>query len=268
MIHAELDIRHTRKHMPTRRVALAGMHLPTAGSADGLVLVDAVLRTFLPRIDPEQRSTLNRVISQARAGELQIPGISLRYRLQIDQHGLDRSLHRIVEEVVPGFEQLPEGQRPVQRVIELDTHGPADPQVLGVVLAANAMPPMARQAMFVVIERALRALHQPPLGYHLRFLEDGVARDAPPIAGRGGAVYDDGARWANVAPEERWAMEVLGLRPEMRIERSDVQQRFRRLLRMAHPDQGAEDAGAAERIAELTEAREILLIARRFEAQR
>jgi DnaJ-class molecular chaperone len=54
-------------------------------------------------------------------------------------------------------------------------------------------------------------------------------------------------------------MEVLGLKAEMKIERDDVQKRFRRLLRAAHPDHGAESAGAAERIAELTEARELLL---------
>jgi curved DNA-binding protein CbpA len=54
-------------------------------------------------------------------------------------------------------------------------------------------------------------------------------------------------------------MEVLGLRAGIRIDREDVQRRFRRLLRLAHPDHGAADAGAAERIAELAEARELLL---------
>ena len=54
-------------------------------------------------------------------------------------------------------------------------------------------------------------------------------------------------------------MEVLGLRSGMAVERDDVQHRFRRLVRLAHPDHGAEDHGAAERIAELTDAREVLL---------
>ena len=45
----------------------------------------------------------------------------------------------------------------------------------------------------------------------------------------------------------------------MAIERDDVQRRFRRLVRLAHPDHGGESAGAAERIAELAEARELLL---------
>jgi curved DNA-binding protein CbpA len=54
-------------------------------------------------------------------------------------------------------------------------------------------------------------------------------------------------------------MEVLGLHSGHAIERDDVQRRFRRLIRLAHPDHGAESAGAAERMAELSEARELLL---------
>ena len=54
-------------------------------------------------------------------------------------------------------------------------------------------------------------------------------------------------------------MEVLGLSSDMAVARDDVQQRFRRLVRLAHPDHGAVNAGAAERIAELTDAREVLL---------
>jgi hypothetical protein len=67
------------------------------------------------------------------------------------------------------------------------------------------------------------------------------------------------AAWRGVPAERRWAMEVLGVRAGARIDREDVQRRFRRLLRLAHPDHGAADTGAAERIAELAEARELLL---------
>ncbi len=65
--------------------------------------------------------------------------------------------------------------------------------------------------------------------------------------------------WAGVPSERRWAMEVLGLQVGHAIERDDVQKRFRRLVRLAHPDHGGESAGAAERMAELAEARELLL---------
>ena len=54
-------------------------------------------------------------------------------------------------------------------------------------------------------------------------------------------------------------MEVLGLQAGHTIERDDVQRRFRRLVRLAHPDHGGESTGAAERMAELSEAREVLL---------
>ncbi len=69
----------------------------------------------------------------------------------------------------------------------------------------------------------------------------------------------DAAKWAGIPSERRWAMEVLGLRADMKVDRTDIQKRFRRLLRTAHPDHGGEHVGAAERIAELTEARELLL---------
>jgi hypothetical protein len=65
--------------------------------------------------------------------------------------------------------------------------------------------------------------------------------------------------WAGIPSERRWAMELLGPNDGLSIERDDVQQRFRRLARLAHPDHGAGSSGAAERIAELSEARELLL---------
>ena len=64
--------------------------------------------------------------------------------------------------------------------------------------------------------------------------------------------------WRGIGPDQRWAMEVLGLRAGMDVERDDVNRRFRRLLRDAHPDSGGARRGAAARIAELTEARTIL----------
>jgi hypothetical protein len=71
--------------------------------------------------------------------------------------------------------------------------------------------------------------------------------------------FDDASAWVGVPSERRWAMEVLGLQAGHAIERDDVQKRFRRLIRLAHPDHGGESVGAAERMAELSEARELLL---------
>jgi hypothetical protein len=83
----------------------------------------------------------------------------------------------------------------------------------------------------------------------------GLAPFAPGAAPR--ANGDD--PWHGVPAERRWAMEVLGLRVGMTVDRADVIARFRRLVRLAHPDHGAARDGAAERLAELAEARELLL---------
>jgi curved DNA-binding protein CbpA len=45
----------------------------------------------------------------------------------------------------------------------------------------------------------------------------------------------------------------------MPVDRDDVNRRYRRLLRDAHPDHGAAAKGAADRISELGEARTLLL---------
>src|SRR5437762_4974303 len=84
---AELSVRHTRRHMPTRRVALEGAYLPTSGPAHGAALLATVVSTNLPGIDDEQRELVARLLDDARRG-LTIPRIALRHRLQHDVHGL------------------------------------------------------------------------------------------------------------------------------------------------------------------------------------
>jgi hypothetical protein len=61
-----------------------------------------------------------------------------------------------------------------------------------------------------------------------------------------------------------WALSVLGwTEPGVdRPERPAVQQRFRELVRAAHPDAGGAAGVAADRISELAEARRILLAGR------
>jgi len=248
VILAELNVRHTRRHMPTRRVALGDHYLPTSGPGYGAVLLGAVAADAAPGLDPEQRDALTRFLDDARHDDLSVPRIALRYRLQTDVHGLDRSRHRIVAEAG-------------RQVLELDVHGRAAPQLIGAVMAAAALPTRdTRRLAFRAIEAALVRPGMPPEGLVVRRLYEGVpgARPtAPGTAGNGSRSPVD--RWRNVPAERRWAMEVLGLDAVMVVERDDVQRRFRRLVRLAHPDHGAIAAGAAERIAELTEARQLLL---------
>jgi hypothetical protein len=250
MVLAELNIRHTRRHMPTRRIAVGDAYLPTAGTANGARLLAAVVAEQLHGLDEEQQELLPRFLADARKG-LTVPRIALRYRLQTDTHGLDRSRHRLLDE---------QGRQ----TLELDVHGHPAPQVLGAVLAAASLPPSARRIALDMVDRAARSGRRPD-GMKVRLLLEGVPGSRPffgpfPATGFGPpGAGDDSQAWSGVPAERRWAMEVLGLRPGTPLERRDVQQRFRRLVRVAHPDQGGAEAGAAERLNELAEAREVLL---------
>lgn len=258
MLLAELNIRHTRRHMPTRRVAIDHGYLPTSGSAFGGVLLGAVVAEHLSDLDEEQFDALDRLVGIARR-ELTVPRIALRYRLQRDTHGLDLSRHRIVSADVEHGSTRP--------VLELDLHGPSAPQVIGALMAASQLPSAGRTVAFRFIDDAIarhgsvpeRKAGALPEGLEVRRLFEGLPGVRPPSPGTQSTVTSGREEWQGIPSERRWAMEVLGLHAGLAIERNDVQKRFRRLVRLAHPDHGAAGAGAAERIAELTEARELLL---------
>ncbi|MGZ4691808.1 MAG: J domain-containing protein [Acidimicrobiia bacterium] len=251
MILAELNIRHTRRHMPTRRVALDASYLPMNGSAHGAALLMAVVAENILGLDDEQRELLPKFMKSAADG-FNVPRIGLRYRLQTDVHGLDLSRHRLLED--SGM-----------LVVELDVHGAPAPQVIGSIMAAAAMGATTRRKALLGIEAAIAQPGVIPEPLLVRRLLHGVPSERPPLAAAGpvgpinGVTLPDAARWAGIPSERRWAMEVLGLGADMTVDRVDVQKRFRRLIRTAHPDHGGAPVGAAERIAELTEARELLL---------
>lgn len=252
---AELILRHSRRHMPTRRVAVGSAYLPLAGAAaPGAFLIGAVVHEFATGFDDETRDDLLD-LTRAAAGGLDVPRIALRHRLQRDTHGLDRSRHRVEQELD-------------RIVVELDTHGAALPQVLGTILSVAILPLSVRAPGLLAVRQAL--LGRNPLALRgdvvVRRLIDGVPYEvpwAPDAAWKVGRPAAESA-WAGVPAERRWAMEVLGIGARVSFERGEVNRRYRRLLRDAHPDTGAvetgaRDTGAAERIAELSEARELLL---------
>lgn len=252
MLLAELNIRHSRRHQPTRRVALGDTYLPTSGPAFGPVLLAAVVAEHLDDLEEDQRELLPRLLHDARDG-LGVPRIALRYRLQTDSHGLDRSRHRIVSE-------SPEANSPAALVLEFDEHAAGAPQLIGAVMAAAALPGTARRVALRAVEAAV-ARPALPEGLTVRRLAEGIPGLQPFAPQTGGVSDDSDSLWQGVPAERRWAMEVLGLRAGMELARADVQARFRRLVRLAHPDHGATGTGAAERLAELREARELLLAA-------
>jgi hypothetical protein len=251
---AELNIRHTRRHMPTRRVAVDHGYLPTSGPAFGGVLIGGVVAECAPGLDEEQTDALARLVDVARRGTLTVPRIALRYRLQRDTHGLDLSRHRIVSADVE--------RGSVRPILELDLHGRPAPQVIGALMAGSQLPPSARSVVFRFVDAALARPGVLPEGLEVRRRFQGLPGLRPPGPGTATSVdstFGGPDEWAGVPSERRWAMEVLGLHAGHAIERDDVQRRFRRLIRLAHPDHGGESIGAAERMAELAEARELLL---------
>ena len=174
VILAELDVRHTRRHQPTRRVALGDAYLPTSGAAFGAVLLGAVVAEFVPEIDEEQLDALVRLVDDARRG-ISVPRIALRYRLQTDTHGLDLSRHHILApDVEAGL---------VRPRLELDLHGPPTSQVIGALLGAASLPPSGRSIAFRAVDAALARPGFLPEGLEVRRRLDGLPGVRPPAPG-------------------------------------------------------------------------------------
>jgi hypothetical protein len=226
---AEFEVRHSRAIAPTRRVALGDVWLPTdpAPGFGGLLLA-GVVAAGVSCLDDELRDGVDRLVWDLEHGR-HVAQPRLRHRFQTDVHGLDRSRHRLVgsgEEVA----------------LELDGHGAVLPQVLAALYAASHLSRAARPAVFRLVRRATR--WQGDADERLiRYLSSDEAAFRP---------------WA--APgDERWALAVLGFTGGDEPARSEINTRFRALVRDAHPDHGAVGDGAGQRIHELTEARRILL---------
>jgi hypothetical protein len=247
---AEFTVRHTRRHMPTRRVALGDRVLPTGHPGYGPILLACVAATTIDGLDEEQAEALLPFLREARNG-LAVPRRALRFRLQVDTEGLAYSSHRL----------LGEG---MALVAELDVHAHHPvPQLLGAVMAAAAMASYPRQLALRAIEGAIERPGVLPEGITPRWVTHVQQATGDFGTGRGVPAAPAKARaadvWWGVPAERRWAMEVLGFGPDASLQRDDVLRRFRRLVRLAHPDHGAAHGGAAERIVELGEARRVLL---------
>ncbi|MBV8160250.1 MAG: hypothetical protein JO265_04945 [Acidimicrobiia bacterium] len=230
MLLAELEIRHSRAVVPTRRVALGERWLPAdPPPGPGGILLGGLVAAHVDAIDDELLVDLLGLIDDLES-DRRIPQPRLRHRFQVDVVGLDRSRHKLVAE----------GE---EMVFALDEHGPPVPQVLGAVYAVRRLPAVARPVVFDVLRRAMRwdGALGPDLVTYLRE--------------RRGA----GLPWRGLPTDIRWALRVLGFDADTDPEGDEVRRRFRSLVRDVHPDHGAEHEGAGLRILELTEARRILL---------
>ena len=233
---AELEVYHSRPIAPTRRVAIGRTVLPVEDSPGfGGLLLGAIVAKYSQRIDPELLEELEILSYQVEQGQ-RIPQPRLRHRLQKDRIGLTRSVHQL--------ERLPNNKLH----LNFESQHNAPPQyVLGAVYSAGTLDPGPRTDVMKVIRRAIGwqgdADSDDVLLSHLssRFERYALSSSsqADPVA---------------------WALEVLGFKAQADVPDSDtLRKTFRNALRHAHPDAGGDTGDAAHRIAELTEARRILL---------
>jgi hypothetical protein len=222
----------------------------------GGILLGGVMASSIGDIDPDLLPDVNRLITELERGQ-RIPQPRLRYRFQEDRVGLQRSVLRLVGE----GEKL---------WFEFDGDKAAPEQlVLGAVYAAGQVDPSVRPSVMATLRRAIR--WEGPIGPDL-------------IASLAG--FSKGQTFSAMAFEHprEWALQVLGFdavaptaarigarNGASRVNgsangkavagpsRQEVRRRFRELLMAAHPDRGATTTGAAQRIADLTEARRILM---------
>ena len=232
MILAELEVFHSRPIAPTRRVALGDRDLPvTPAPGFGGVLLGGIVAAHVPVLDPEMFDDLDRLTRQLDAG-YRIPQPRLRHRLQTDRIGLQRSVHRLRGE----GEELR---------FEIDDKGSPAHHILAAVYAAGALPLGPRSRVMESIRKAMR--WSGPIDGELVAYLSGLSR------------HQDWSAEAYRDPVA-WALGVLGLHEDARRPgRRAIQRRFRDLVRVAHPDHGGDRGLAALRLAELSEARRILL---------
>src|SRR3954451_3656999 len=98
MLLAELEIRHSRAAVPTRRVALGERWLPAEPPpGPGGILLGGLVAAHVDAIDDDLLVDLLGLIDALKQGR-RTPHPRLRHRSQIDAHGLDRSRHKLVAE--------------------------------------------------------------------------------------------------------------------------------------------------------------------------
>lgn len=233
MILAELEVFHSRVYSPTRRLALGYTDLPLEPEPGfGPLLLGGVVAVGAEDFDDDDFTALQTLMAELEHGR-RVVQPRIRNRFQTDRHGLARTVGRLL------------GGEGEQLEYDFDGNGSPLQMTLAAIYATGRMPMMARPRVFEVLRKALR--WRGPIGPSL----------ITHLSGRHGAPSWSASAYLD---PEQWARDLLGLgEKSVSASKREIQRRFRRLVRDAHPDHGGETEGAAERIAELTEARRILL---------
>lgn len=234
MLLAQIETFLSRPIAPTRRVALGRIELPCDPAPGfGGLLLGGITARFAPDIGPDFHDELLHLMDELEAGH-RIAQPRLRHRLQEDPIGLQKATHRLTGE----------GER---LHFHFDDNGTAAQHVLCAVYAAATVPWEFVPAVMATVRKGVvwRGGSETALIGHLS----------------GRRVSMSIASMASVNDPVSWALSLLDIRGagEAVPTRKDIQHAYRTQLRAAHPDHGADEDGAAGRIAELGEARRILL---------
>jgi len=232
---AQVETFLSRPIAPTRRVALGRLELPCDPAPGfGGLLLGGITARFAPDLDPDFHDELLHLMDELEAGR-RVAQPCLRHRLQKDSIGLQEVTHSLTGE----------GER-LQFRFE-DGSGTAAQHVLCAVYAAATVPSELVPAVMSTVRKG--------------FLWRGGSETAliGHLSGRTGSMTM--ASIGSVADPVSWALTMLDLRDADATvpTRKDIQHAYRVQLRAAHPDHGAAEDRAAGRIAELSEARRILL---------
>lgn len=229
MLLAELEIFHSRPIAPTRRLALGHLNLPVDPAPGfGGILIAAVVSAYVRLVDDELVPDIGRLLVEVDSGR-RVVQPRLRHRFQVDRHGLTHSVHRL-KRIGDSLE------------FETQSNGSALQQVLGAVYSMERLDPSLRASIVPLVRKAMQ--WRGPIGASfVTYLMGGSASSI-----------------AAVADPRAWALEILGfpvgtVKPSKR----EVTSHYRRALRNAHPDHGGDVADAHRVIADITEARRILV---------
>ncbi len=229
---ADFELHHSRPIAPTRRLALGLQYLPCEPApGPGGLLLAGIVAHFGPGLSEEDRAECELLMQQLAAG-LRIVQPRIRHRLQTDRVGLLKSHHRL------------EADEDGPRFVLSSGAGSSLVHTLGALYAAANLPAAARGPVFAALRKALRW----QAGLDASFVAH--------VNGGGGTPRN----WKTLGSDPiAWALEILGFTAGEDPPNREIRKRFRDALRLAHPDHGGDEGDAAERIAELGEARRILL---------
>ena len=243
---AELEIFHSRPIAPTRRLAIGRAWLPESPDDSspgfGSLLLGAVCARFGPDLTHDLLGEIVELVHDLEQGR-PVAQPRLRNRLQRDRVGLTRSRQRLYGRASSVSRVSSGSDDGLSCEFESSRATPSQ-LVLGAAYAAGLAAPTVRGEAIRAVRRGLawRGEVGPAL---FSYLAAGRSSSRPVQA---------------VADPVGWALEVLGFDREVDMPaQAAVRRGFRDALRAAHPDLGAAEAEAANRIAELSEARRILL---------